>query len=139
MNAAATKAEIYEIPTMTAPNFNRQGGLMTVTYFESAAIVSTVEVSQTMPNPASPNLPWIEVSKASMTIASFDAHIKPSIAKLNGKLVKTVDYVATRARVAEKLQTIINTPNRRRPMLVTEHRLNRAVKFLKKINKTKTK
>lgn len=75
---------VYDIPTMTSPNFNKRGGLMDVT----DAGNGNVRVVQRMPDPGRPSGAWLVVSDATMSEADFNAHVKPSIELLGGKQVR---------------------------------------------------
>jgi hypothetical protein len=75
----------YEVPTMTAPNFNRPGGLMTVQTLRDG---NNVRVVQRMPNPSSTNLPFVTISDATMPQALFTQHVEPTLIRLGARLLK---------------------------------------------------
>lgn len=77
----ATSTETYEVPTMRASNLSRPGGIMTVNHIDTSAI----EVILSMPNPASVNLPWIEISRTIMTPLAFDSIIRPCLLNCGAK------------------------------------------------------
>ena len=74
---------------MIAPNFNRPGGLMDVTFLGNGK----VRIVQRMPNPASTNLPFITIDDSEMSEVNYRTYIEPAIQTMGGKLVKTVDAV----------------------------------------------